>query len=386
MNRSIKPVAIILVVLLALLLVVIIAIACNLPSFRSPTPTPSPEVIQTSIPETETPPEPETTEEATVVCALPAGWEEITVEQGDTLAALAEEYGITVQELLEANCLPLDEFLDKAEEALEEPQVIYVPTTAVEQPVACQYPTGWVAYEASKGESYAALAEKYGIAVEELLIANCLPVNELLPLADQGLEEQKIIYVPPLAGEVPVVCQYPDGWVKITVEVGQSYASIAQLYGISVEVLLTSNCLPTEDYLKLAAEGVAEPIEIYVPGTGEVYAVGETPHSYTLKPGEFPYCIARRFDVDPNQLLRINGLSYSTYYYSGTKLKIPQTGDTFPGKRALRAHPATYTVKSDENIYAVACKYGDVRPEEIAIANGLSEPYKLSNGQELIIP
>ncbi len=115
-------------------------------------------------------------------------------------------------------------------------------------------------------------------------------------------------------------------------------------------------------------------------------AVGR-PATYTLQPGEFPYCIARRFNVDPNELLALNGLSDGMVYYPGLTLQIPQTGNPFPGERALRPHPATYTVSSSEDtIYRIACYYGDVDPAQIAAVNNLASPYTLQIGQTLSIP
>jgi LysM repeat protein len=110
------------------------------------------------------------------------------------------------------------------------------------------------------------------------------------------------------------------------------------------------------------------------------------PQNYTLNRGEFPFCIARRFNVDPGELLRLNGLSSGSVFYAGMSLNIPQTGKAFPGNRALRAHPTTYTVRSGDSIYSIACYFGDVAPEQIAAANGLSEPYRLTPGQNLNIP
>ena len=101
--------------------------------------------------------------------------------------------------------------------------------------------------------------------------------------------------------------------------------------------------------------------------------VGSRPPQWTLHKGEFPYCIARRFDVDPGQLLSLNGLSNGEIYYPNLTLKIPQTG-SFPGTRALAAHPATYTVTSGETLYSIACRYGDLNPVDIANLNGLSSP------------
>lgn len=113
--------------------------------------------------------------------------------------------------------------------------------------------------------------------------------------------------------------------------------------------------------------------------------VGSRPASYTLQRGEFPYCIARRFDVDPGQLLNLNGLSNGDIYYPNLTLKIPQSG-SFPGTRALRNHPSTYTASSTDTLYGIACLFGDVDPAAIAQANNISVGAALTSGQQLSIP
>ena len=114
--------------------------------------------------------------------------------------------------------------------------------------------------------------------------------------------------------------------------------------------------------------------------------VGSRPSTYTLKPGEFPFCIARRFDVDPDALLSLNGLSSGSIYYPNLTLQIPQSG-SFPGTRALRNHPATYTVAgTNQTVYGVACLFGDVDPAAIAQANNISVDATLTSGQQLNIP
>jgi LysM repeat protein len=113
---------------------------------------------------------------------------------------------------------------------------------------------------------------------------------------------------------------------------------------------------------------------------------GVRPPTYTLQNGEFPYCIARRFNVDPDALLSASGLTSPDVYYAGLKLTIPQSG-AFPGSRMLSPHPTTYTVLSgDETVYSIACKFGDVDPASIASANNISASAKLTAGQKLQIP
>ncbi|MBI2333540.1 MAG: LysM peptidoglycan-binding domain-containing protein [Chloroflexi bacterium] len=108
--------------------------------------------------------------------------------------------------------------------------------------------------------------------------------------------------------------------------------------------------------------------------------------TYILQNGEWPYCIARRYDVDPEAMLKASGLTSPDIYYPGLKLILPQSTN-FPGSRVLIAHPASYTVASgDETVYSIACKYGDVDPNAIASTNGISASAKLTVGQVLKIP
>ncbi|HNT53238.1 MAG TPA: LysM domain-containing protein [Anaerolineaceae bacterium] len=117
------------------------------------------------------------------------------------------------------------------------------------------------------------------------------------------------------------------------------------------------------------------------------YVQPARPQTYTIQKDESPYCIARRYDLDPDSLLALNGLTKASIVQPGDVLKIPQTGNWTAGARSLASHPATYTVKSGDTIYRIACAvYGDVDPLAIAAANGLAAPYTLSVGQVLQIP
>lgn len=111
------------------------------------------------------------------------------------------------------------------------------------------------------------------------------------------------------------------------------------------------------------------------------------PDQYTLKAGEFPYCIARRFDIAPSALLSANNLNRSSVVYPGTTLTIPKNAAAFnEGARSLRQHPTSYTVRGGDTIYSIACRFGDVFPEAIADANDLKGAYTLNVGQAIQIP
>jgi LysM repeat protein len=112
------------------------------------------------------------------------------------------------------------------------------------------------------------------------------------------------------------------------------------------------------------------------------------PSSYTLQKGEWPICVARRFNLDISTFFSTNGLSMSSKPAAGTVLRIPAEGSWNTGvygQRALRPHPTTYTVGSGDSIYSIACYYGDVDPSQIRAANNLTSD-ALTTGTVLQIP
>ncbi len=112
------------------------------------------------------------------------------------------------------------------------------------------------------------------------------------------------------------------------------------------------------------------------------------PSTYALQKGEFPFCIARRFDIDPGELLTANNLTLDQgqIYLPGMVLTIPQNADHFPPPRALHTHPSTWTVDPGDTFNSIACWYGDVTPDAIAAANNMTTGSILTTGATLTIP
>jgi len=112
------------------------------------------------------------------------------------------------------------------------------------------------------------------------------------------------------------------------------------------------------------------------------------PSSYALQSGEWPICIARRFNVNMSDLFAANGLNLNSRPGAGTTLTIPQEGSwsSDHGSRTLHEHGSTHYVQSGETIYSIACYYGDVDPEGIIVVNGLESPYTLTGGQTINLP
>lgn len=120
----------------------------------------------------------------------------------------------------------------------------------------------------------------------------------------------------------------------------------------------------------------------------EIPPTPETPSTYTLQKGEFPFCIARRYNLDPAALLAANNMGVNTKVSVGVTLNLPTSGtwgSNF-GARSLRTHPTTYSVQAGDTLNSIACLFGDVHPESIAAANGLSDGASLTAGASINIP
>jgi LysM repeat protein len=108
---------------------------------------------------------------------------------------------------------------------------------------------------------------------------------------------------------------------------------------------------------------------------------------YLLSAGETPECIARRFNLDIGELLSLNELLVESLPPAGTVLRLPQTGHLWSsGERAAQPHPASYQVQAGDTIGMIACRYGDLSPQQILSANQLDANTPLTAGQILMIP
>ncbi|MCX8063395.1 MAG: LysM peptidoglycan-binding domain-containing protein [Anaerolineales bacterium] len=172
------------------------------------------------------------TETATPVptCAYPAGWIVTTLPAGVSLETLALQYGLTPEQILQANCLTAESLGTKSELYLPAPTV--TPTaTETERPrkpkatqtagsAKCGPPASWVIYIIQKGDTLYSIAVQTGTTVADLQWANCLG-NSTMVRAGQKL------YVPRLPqGKPPAATQKPPKPPKATIPSGPGVTPI----------------------------------------------------------------------------------------------------------------------------------------------------------------
>lgn len=124
------------------------------------------------------------TETPTPTCAYPAGWVEMVFTAETSLDSLALQYGLSPQEILQANCLSVD--MLSAANAIYLPPATITPTaTPTEKPrkpkateesggAKCGAPAHWVVYVVQKGDTLYSIGVQTGASIAELQWANCL--------------------------------------------------------------------------------------------------------------------------------------------------------------------------------------------------------------------
>lgn len=223
------------------------------------------------------------------------------------------------------------------------------------------------------------------------LLSGCrsISLTTPVPTPTNGAPSSAIIQTTPLGDDLDFAQLSTQG-----AQISETQTAIGGMPTTPQPVVVTGTLVTPQtvngtpgDIIPGATTVVAATVPAVNTPSGPVPTAGPKPASYTLQAGEFPYCIARRFNVNPDELLSLNGISDGRLFMPGLVLKIPQTGNPFPADRALVAHPATYTVSSaSETVYSIACQYGDVDPAAIASQNGISVSAKLTVGQKLNIP
>jgi LysM repeat protein len=134
------------------------------------------------------------------------------------------------------------------------------------------------------------------------------------------------------------------------------------------------------------------PTETEAPATLTPVVVIDTPtpepggyEEYTVQPGDYLYSIARKFDVDPEDIIAINNLQAPDTLEVGQVLLIP-LGDVATGPtRTPITGAQEYIVQAGDWIWSIARKFG-LDAQALIDANDLEYPYTVYPGDVLIIP
>lgn len=221
-----------------------------------------------------------------------------TVERGDTLARIAQENGISLTELINAN-------------DLKNPNLIYPGQTLV-------IPGTDKVHVVARGETLGKIALDYGTTARTLADANALANPNLIligqeilvPASSSSSGSKTTSPATPSPGTVTRTGDYH------IVRSGENIESIAAKYkGVTAADIRTAN--------GIVGNTVYTGTRLYLNGPGYVAAGAPGTSTYTVKSGDRLGDIAARHATSVSTLVSMNDLSNPNVIRSGQSLQIP---------------------------------------------------------------
>jgi LysM repeat protein len=158
----------------------------------------------------------------------------------------------------------------------------------------------------------------------------------------------------------------------VTVEAGDSLSAIAVEHGTTVSALM-------------AANGISDPDRVYMGQRLVIPGAGATPTTLptmvvVVQRGDSLSAIAAEYGVTLSALIDANNITDPDTVHVGQELLVP--GATRP---ITPVGPVVVTVRSGDSLSAIAAEHG-VSVSALMIQNGITDPDRLSVGQQLTIP
>lgn len=202
--------------------------------------------------------------------------------------------------------------------------------------------------------------------------------------------------------------QFP-GTIVHTVRSGDTVGRLAELYGSTIEAIISANGLNSNGLI-FVGQGLVIPVRIGSPTTAVPATPVNAPPAATLTPvppstttyvvrvGDSLSGIAVRFNTTTTTLAQLNNIVNRDLIYAGQRLTVPTGGGQIsplptaivlqPGSGGPTVTPPvirTYRVQSGDNLYNLALRF-NVPLSRLIQFNGLLDANRLYIGQVLVIP
>lgn len=257
------------------------------------------------------------------------------VQSGDTLSALAEKYGVSVESIAQANGLASDDTLALGQEL----RIL---------------PVSGTLHVVREGDTLEGIAALYNAELEAIVSFNGIDDPDNLALGQEivipGGRAPGRALVAARTGARPRLPLRPATYV---VQPGDSVAGIAGRFGITVETLLWANQFEDPNLIQPGAELIVLPV------SGVLYEV---------QPGDTLNAIAEAFGADPEEILMANGIDDPDTIAIGQKILLPggappPTPTPVPPTPTPAPPPPTATPRPETPVAATAEQQAQPEPK-----------------------
>jgi len=257
-----------------------------------------------------------------------------TIEEGDSILAIANKLGVDADALIAMNRLNDSDMIvagrqlkvnvwdrpasddeapvDDGDGLVQMASLI----TPISRPTRPQSP---IVYEVAEGDTVGTVAERFGVDTATIVQANEISNADRLKVGDQ-------LTILPVTG------------VQYTVQPGDTLAGIAERYQVDLGPVMDFNYVDDVDVLSVGKD-------IILPGAKPLPPAPPKPAGplvYTIQPGDSVGSIARKFGVTSADIVAANGLRNADRLSVGDDLKIvPGAGDLAPAPSAPAAPSRT---------------------------------------------
>jgi peptidoglycan DL-endopeptidase LytF len=307
-----------------------------------------------------------------------------TVAPGETLFAIASQYGAPIEVIAEANGLAYPYTLGIGQQLVipAPPSGPFPGNNFGAMPGGAPNPGNFMPgagnHVVAPGETLYGIASQYGAPIEVIAEANGLAYPYTLNIGQQLIIPAPAPYQGNNFGPAPdntmpqadpSTVMPGNGYVH-SVAPGENLFGIAQQYGASVEAIASANGLVYPYTL-----GVGQPLMIPAPGAYQGPQMAP-PNGYFQQPPQ-------GYQAQPPMQGNIPQQPYQGY-----PAQPPVEGNLAAPVNPYTPAPGnagTHTVAPGETLYSIATRYG-TSSDMLAAANGLSNPNQLFVGQVLYLP
>lgn len=305
-----------------------------------------------------------------------------TVQSGDTLSGIANQFSTTVYTLAHLNDIQNVNQIYIGQRLLVR-QTTSQPANP-SQPIVNNNPqtSGQSSYTVKSGDTLSGIANQFGVNYAQLAQINNIAnpnriyVGQVLQL--QAGANHQAATTP--TNNAPTNSAASSSY---TVKSGDTLSGIASQFGMSYTQLAQINSIANPNRIY-----VGQVLRVSGNQSAPVSTANQQGHnsgaagSYTVQSGDTLSGIASRLGVSYKQLAQSNGIANPNHIYVGQVLRVSGQVNSYQAPAVVSR--GSYTVQSGDSLSAIAAQYG-LNWQTLAQRNNLQAPYTIYVGQRLAL-